>query len=76
VYGNTAGTGRSLALGLTTVHVQDPVWETAGTAPVISTVTVEIRDYEFPSMFTTTVFGLPFDSFFFSPIRATMRSHL
>lgn len=76
VYGNTAGTGSPLALGLTTAHVQDPIWETAGTAPVISTVTVEIANYEFRSMFTTTVFGLPFRNVPFSPIRATMRSHL
>lgn len=76
VYGNTAGTGTSLASGLTTANVPDPVWETAGTAPVISTVTVEITNYDFRSMFTTTVFGLPFGTVRFSPIRATMRSHL
>jgi Flp pilus assembly protein TadG len=75
VYGNTAGTGTPLALGLSTSHVPDPTWQTAGANPVINTVTVRIQGYTFNSMFTT-VFGLPFGSITFSNISATMRSYL
>jgi Flp pilus assembly protein TadG len=74
VYGNTAGTGTPLALGLSTSHVPDPTWQTAGANPVINTVTVRIQGYTFNSMFTT-VFGLPFGSITFSNISATMRSY-
>src|SRR5688500_11611226 len=35
VYGNTAGTGTPLALGLTMAHVPNPTWQNAGTNPVI-----------------------------------------
>jgi Flp pilus assembly protein TadG len=78
VYGNTAGTGNPLALGLSLTNV--PVatcctWQTAGTVPVINTVTVRISGYSFTSMFTS-VLGLPFGTVNFSDISATMRSHL
>jgi Flp pilus assembly protein TadG len=82
VYGNIAGTGNPLALGLSLTNV--PVgtcctWQTAGSAPVINTVTVRISGYSFQSMFTT-VLGLRFGSSTgkvpFSDITATMRSHL
>jgi Flp pilus assembly protein TadG len=81
VYGNRAGTGNPLAIGLTTAHVQgrvgviDPSWQTAGTAPVINTVTVTIRGYTFRSMFSS-VFGIPFGTMTYSDISATMRSYL
>lgn len=75
VYGNTAGTGTPLALGLTTSHVSTPSWSTSGTNPVISTVTVEISGYTFQSIFPTA-FGLQLGAIPFSDIRATMRSHL
>ncbi|MDP2254495.1 MAG: pilus assembly protein [Polaromonas sp.] len=75
VYGNTAGTGTPLALGLTTAHVPDPTWQTAGTNPVINTVTVRIQGYTFNSLFPS-VFGISFGSIPFTPISATMRSYL
>ena len=78
VYGNTAGTGTPLALGLSLTHVPAGsccTWQTAGSVPVINTVTVRISGYSFQSMFTS-VLGLPFGTVNFSDISATMRSHL
>jgi len=75
VYGNPAGTGTPLAIGLTGANVPDPTWQAAGTAPVINTVTVQVSGYTFNSMFNT-VLGLPFGSITYSDIRATMRSQL
>jgi Flp pilus assembly protein TadG len=75
VYGNLAGTGTPLAIGLSTSNVPDPTWQTAGTNPVINTVTIRITGYTFNSMFTS-VFGLPFGAITFSDITATMRSYL
>ena len=75
VYGNTAGTGTPLAIGLSTANVPDPTWQTAGTGPVINTVTVQVSGYTFNSIFST-VLGLPFGAVPFSDIRATMRSQL
>lgn len=75
VYGNTAGTGSPLVIGLSTSNVPDPTWQTAGTGPVINTVTVRISGFTFRSMFAS-VFGLPFGTIAFSDITATMRSYL
>jgi Flp pilus assembly protein TadG len=75
IYGNTGGTGAPLAPGLSTTHVPDPTWKTAGSNPVINTVTVRIQGYTFNSLFSS-VFGLPFGSITFSTISATMRSYL
>jgi Flp pilus assembly protein TadG len=75
VYGNLAGTGRPLAVGLSTSHVAAPVWSTAGTTPTINTVTVGVTGYTFTPM-VAAAFGLPFGTITFSDIRATMRSHL
>ena len=75
VYGNLQGSGTPLALGLSTLNVPNPTWQTAGTNPVINTVTVRISGYTFNSMFTT-VLGVPFGAFTFSDITATMRSYL
>ncbi len=75
VYGNLAGSGAPLALGLTPSHVPDPTWQTAGAAPVINTVTVRISGYTFNPMFST-VFGLPIGNVTYSDITATMRSYL
>lgn len=75
VYGNPSGSGAPLAIGLTPSLVPDPVWQTAGTAPVINTVTVRISGYTFNSMFVS-VLGLPFGAIRFSDIKATMRSYL
>ena len=77
VYGNLAGTGNPVAIGLTPSHVPAPVWQIEGVDPVINTVTVEIQGYQFQSLFTTA-FGVtiaPGGLITFSNIRATMRSH-
>jgi Flp pilus assembly protein TadG len=75
VYGNTAGTGTPLALGLTLANVPDPTWATAGSVPTINTVTVSVTGYTFNSIFPS-VFGLNLGNITYSPIRATMRSPL
>lgn len=75
VYGNLGGTGAPLARGLSTTNVPDPTWQTAGSAPVINTVTVRISGYTFRSMFSS-VFGLSFGNVTYSDITATMRSYL
>lgn len=75
VYGNLGGTGTPLARGLTAAMVPDPVWQTAGTAPVINTVTVRISGYQFQSIFNS-VFGIPFGTMTYSDITATFRSYL
>ena len=75
VYGNPAGTGSPLALGLTLANVPSPIWQTTGSNPVIGTVTVQITRYTFNSLFPSA-FGLPFGNILFSTISATMRSPL
>ena len=75
VYGNTAGTGSPLALGLSTSHVQAPVWQAAGVEPVINTVTVRVSGYQFRSLFAS-VFGHQLGTYTYSDITATMRSYL
>lgn len=75
VYGNRSGTGNPLAIGLAPSHVPDPTWQTAGTAPVINTVTITIRGYQFRPMFAS-VFGMSFGTVTYSDISASMRSYL
>jgi len=75
VYGNPAGTGSPLALGLTTSQVPDPVWQVAGTSPVINTVTVRITGYTFTPIFASA-FGLNFGAVNYADISATMRAPL
>lgn len=75
VYGNLGGTGAPLVVGLAPSHVPDPTWQTAGSAPVINTVTVRISGYTFSPMFATA-FGLPIGNVTYSDITATMRSYL
>jgi len=75
VYGNLGGSGAPLVMGLGTSNVPDPTWQTAGTAPVINTVTVRISGYTFTPMFATA-FGLPIGTVRYSDITATMRSYL
>ena len=75
VYGNLSGSGAPLARGLSTSNVPDPTWQTAGSAPVINTVTVRITGYTFNSMFSS-VLGLSFGNVTYSDISATMRSYL
>lgn len=75
VYGNPAGSGTALALGLTTGQVPDPVWALAGTAPVINTVTIKITGYTFTPLFAT-VLGVNFGTITYADISATMRAPL
>jgi hypothetical protein len=75
VYGNTAGTGNPLALGLALTNVPDPVWLTAGADPLINTVTISISGYTFHSLMSTA-FGITFGNISFSTISATMRASL
>jgi hypothetical protein len=75
VYGNLAGTGTPLAIGLSTAQVPDPVWELTGASPVINIVKVTITGYEFTPLFTS-VFGLNFGSITYADISATMRGAL
>ena len=75
VYGNLGGTGTPLATGLSTSHVPNPTWQTAGTTPVINTVRVTISGYAFTPMFANA-FGMPFGTLTYSDISATMRSYL
>ena len=65
---------RPLAANLSTSNVIPPVWQTAGSAPVINTVTVGVTGYQFQTIFTT-VFGVTFPPITFSDITATMRAH-
>ena len=75
VYGNPAGTGAPLAIGLTLSQVPDPVWAFAGAAPVINTVTIRITGYTFTPLFGS-VFGLNFGNITYADITATMRAPL
>jgi len=68
-------TDQPLVPGLTALNVPDPVWATAGSGPVINTVTVTVRNYTFRPLFGS-VFGIPFGNFTFSDISATMRAPL
>jgi Flp pilus assembly protein TadG len=73
VYGNLAGTGPLLDPALTAANVPAPTWQTAGSDPLINTVTVRVTGYQFRPLFGN-VFGTAFATLTFSEIRATMRS--
>jgi Flp pilus assembly protein TadG len=75
VYGNPAGTGPLLDSALTTANVATPTWQTAGSNPLINTVTVRVTGYQFRPMIGN-MFGARFAVFTFSDISATMRSPL
>ena len=75
VYGNPAGTGSPLVIGLNTSLVRDPVWQLAGTSPVINTVTIRISGYTFTPMIAR-VFGVNFGAITYGDITATMRAPL
>lgn len=59
--------------GLTAANVEAPVWQTAGSDPVINTVTVRVSGYVFRPMIAN-LFGARFASYTFNDISATMRS--
>ena len=73
VYGNPAGSGTPLTIGLSTGLVPDPVWSNAGAAPVINTVKITITGYTFMPLFAS-VFGVTFGNITYAPISATMRA--
>lgn len=73
VFGNTAGTGARLTAGLELANVPAPTWQSAGTNPSINTVTIQVTNYTFRSLFTTA-FGVNFGNITYGPISATMRS--
>src|SRR5512143_2127253 len=72
VYGNAAGTGSPLVPGLTASQVATPTWQTAGSNPLINTVTVTVTGFTFHSL-VSSVCGLPFVDIPFHDISATMR---
>ncbi|WP_198087920.1 TadE/TadG family type IV pilus assembly protein [Variovorax sp. E3] len=80
VYGNTAGTGTPLARGLSLSNVPAGsccTWQSAGSNPIITTVTVRVTGYTFHSLFPS-VMGVVFTGangdLVFSDITATMRA--
>lgn len=73
VYGNTGGTGSPLDPALTAANVTAPTWQTAGSGPLINTVTVRVTGYQFRPM-VANMFGTTFATIPFSDISATMRS--
>lgn len=75
VYGNPQGAGSPLDPALTAAQVPAPTWQTAGSAPLINTVTVRVSGYRFQPM-VASVFGVSMATFTFSDISATMRSPL
>jgi len=77
IYGNPAGSGSPLAIGLTATHIPDSniVWALHGSEPVINTVSITISGYTFTPLFAS-VFGVNFGNLNFSPISATMRAAL
>jgi Flp pilus assembly protein TadG len=75
VYGNTSGSGSPLDPAITAANVAAPVWQTAGSAPVINTVTITVTGYRFQPLFAS-MFGTSFSAITFSDIGATMRSPL
>lgn len=73
LYGNVAGTGPLLDSALTATNVPAPTWQTAGSNPLINTVTVRVTGYQFQPMITN-MFGAQFATIPFNDISATMRS--
>jgi Flp pilus assembly protein TadG len=73
VYGNVAGTGPALDSALAAANVPAPTWQTAGSAPLINTVTIRVTGYQFRPMIAN-MFGARFATFTFNDISATMRS--
>jgi hypothetical protein len=76
VYGNPAGEGAPLVIGLSTSHVPAPTWKFQGSAPAINAVTIMVSGYKFRPLITG-VFGLGFGDangdIPFGDISATMR---
>ena len=79
VYGNLAGTGTPLARGLSLANVPAGsccTWQTTGSNPVLTTVTVRVSNYAFRSLFPSVLgvaFGNANGDIVFGDITATMR---
>jgi Flp pilus assembly protein TadG len=73
VYGNLAGAGTPLAIGLSTGQVQIAWPAPIGAAPVINTVTIKVSGYTFRPLIASA-FGLNFGNITYADISATMRS--
>jgi len=73
VYGTTTAGTTPLVRGLSTAMVSVSWLPPVGTNPPISPVTVQVTGYAFNSLMLSA-FGLPFGSFTYSTISATMRS--
>ncbi len=72
VFGNTAGTGQALVPGLALANVATPTWQTAGSDPLINTVTITVTGFTFHPL-VNGVFGTAFGDISFHDISATMR---
>lgn len=75
VYGNVAGSGAPLDPALSAANVPAPTWQTAGSDPLINTVTIRVSGYQFRPMIAN-MFGVQFATISFNDISATMRSPL
>ncbi len=75
IFGNLAGTGAPLALGLNLSHVPAPIWQAEGTNPIINTVTIRVVNYTFQPLLLSA-FGVNFanGNIPFGQISATMRA--
>ena len=73
VFGNVSGTGSAMVPGLTVGNVATPTWQTAGSDPLINTVTITVTGYTFHPL-VTGVFGTTFGNISYPDISATMRS--
>lgn len=72
MYGTVDGSGNLIDKDLTAAMVPDPVWQVAGSDPLINTVTVRISGYVFKPR-VAEVFGLALPAITFGDITATMR---
>ena len=75
LYGNVAGTGPLLDPALVASKVPAPTWQTAGSNPLINTVTIRVSGYQFQPMIGS-MFGTQFSTIPFNDISATMRGPL
>ncbi|NHZ33693.1 TadE/TadG family type IV pilus assembly protein [Massilia rubra] len=75
LYGNVAGSGALLDPALSAANVPVPTWQTAGSDPLMNTVTVRVSGYQFRPM-VADMFGTRFSVITFNDISATMRSPL
>lgn len=75
LYGNVAGSGALLDPALTAANVPAPTWQTAGSDPLMNTVTIRVSGYQFRPMMAN-MFGARFSAITFNDISATMRSPL